>query len=196
MIRVLTVAATSLSLAACATTGATNGGPTEVMRYHLGTPIPPGTVTVEPPSASRATPEFLIYADATRASLARLGFTPAAPGTGSDYIAAVVFDRVLRGQVRTPPKFTIGLGGGSFGGNVGVGGGVSTGFGSKTRDVIGSRLTVQLRRRSDGTMLWEGNAQRTEVSGPGADAAATATRMADALFKGFPGESGITTEVP
>ena len=54
-------------------------------------------------------------------------------------------------MVRTPPKFSIGIGGGSFsggrGGGVGLGGGVSTGFGSKTRELLVNELFVQLRRR-------------------------------------------------
>src|SRR5690606_5881203 len=104
--------------------------------------------------------------------------------------------RVDRGQVRTRPPLTIGLGGGSFGGNVGVGGGASVGVGSKTRTAYGSELGVQLRRRGDATMIWEGKAVAETLSGqPGSQPADSAQRMASAPFQGFPGQSGITTQV-
>ncbi|MES2337295.1 MAG: DUF4136 domain-containing protein [Pseudomonadota bacterium] len=193
--------ASALALAACATTGGAGGGPTEVSRLHLGDPIAPGTVTVEPiTGGGGAGLEYQLYADATAAELSRIGFSPAAAGTTSQYVAAVGFLRTSRGVIRTPPKFSIGIGGGSFGGGrgggVGLGGGVSTGFGSKTRELLMSELTVQLRRRSDGTIVWEGRAQRPGMSGqPDSQPAVTAGRLANALFRGFPGESGITTTV-
>ncbi len=195
--------ASALALSACATTGGTGGsGPTEVSRYHLGQPVAPGTVSIEPmPGGGGAGGlEYQMYADAVARELSGIGFTPAPPGTSSQYVAAVSFVRSARGSVRTPPKFSIGLGGGSFGGGrgggVGLGGGISTGIGSKTRDLYLSELFVQLRRRSDGTVVWEGRAQRPGLSGDAdAQPVATAGRLADALFRGFPGESGITTTV-
>lgn len=193
---------TPLLLAAFAVTGCTTTGggrsPTDVTRYHLGQPIAPGAVAIEPAGLEAGGPEAQLYGDAVAGELARLGFTPQAAGAPGQYVAAVTFARHLRGQVRTPPKFSIGIGGGGFsGGGVGLGGGISTGIGSKTRDVIGSELSVQLRRRSDGTVIWEGRAQSTGLSGrPDAQPDATAARMAAALFRGFPGESGITISVP
>ena len=80
---------------------------------------------------------------------------------------------------------------------MGLGGGVSTGSGGRTRDLLVSELFVQLRRRSDGTVVWEGRAQRPALSGtPDGQPTETARRLASALFRGFPGESGITTTVP
>ena len=196
----IALAATPLALSACATTGS-NLGPTEVSRYNLGTPIAPGTVAVEPAPGSMSTGlDYNLYADAVVAEMARIGFAPALTGTTSQYIASVAFTRSSRGAIQTPPKFTIGLGGGSFGGGrrggVGLGGGVSTGIGSRTREVYMSELFVQLRRRSDGTVVWEGRAQRPGMSGqPDTQPNATAARLANALFRGFPGESGITTTV-
>lgn len=196
-VRTATIAiAAAIAVSACATTGGTPG-PTEVSRYHLGQPVPGGSVVIEriPGSGPDAGPEFAAYADAVSAELARIGFPAAAPGTPSQYVAALSFTRTLRGTVRTPPKFSIGIGGGGYGGGVGLGGGVSTGFGSKTRDVIVSELFVQLRRRADGTVVWEGRAQRPDLSGPDMQGATTVARLANALFRGFPGESGITTTV-
>lgn len=187
----------AIGLAGCATNDGLPSS-TEVIRYHLGQPIAPGTVAIEPLANSMPDgPEARLYGDAVASEMARIGFAPAPSGSSSQYVAGVSFVRAVRGTVRTPPKFTIGLGGGSYGGNVGVGGGLSTGIGSKTRDVIASELTVQIRRRSDGTMIWEGRAQRMGLGGGAGDQPIeTAERMANALFRGFPGESGITTTVP
>jgi hypothetical protein len=186
------------AVAGCTSTGMRTS-PTDVVRYHLSQPIAPGRVAVEPSGGSISPgPEEAMYSDAVARELARLGFQPTTAGAPADYVASVQFDRRLQGQVRTPPKFSIGIGGGSFGRNVGVGGGLSTGFGSKTRDVYSTELFVQLRRRSDGSVVWEGRAQRTGLSGsrPEDQPNATADRLASALFKGFPGESGITISVP
>jgi Domain of unknown function (DUF4136) len=180
----------------CSTTGGGRAAPVEATRYHLSQPIPPGTVAVQAGAGQLTGPEFGIYSDAVAGELGRLGFTPAAAGGTADYVAAVSFTRTDRGQVRTRPPLTIGIGGGSFGGNVGVGGGASVGVGSKTRTVYGMELSVQLRRHGDNTVVWEGKAITETLSGaPGAQPNDGATRLAAALFKGFPGQSGITITV-
>jgi len=179
----------------CSTTGGGRPGPVDVTRYHLSQPIPAGSVAIQSKDAV-AGPEFQLYADAVGAELGQMGFAPAASGTRTDYIATVGFTRTDRGQVRTRPPLTIGIGGGSFGGNVGVGGGVSTGIGGKTRTVYGVELAVQLRRHGDNTVVWEGKAVTETLSGaPDAQPGDGAARLAAALFKGFPGQSGITITV-
>ncbi|MEG3180549.1 DUF4136 domain-containing protein [Sphingomonas sp. LT1P40] len=190
----LTLAATAALMAGCATSGG-RGAPVDVTRYHLAQPIPAGAVSIQPKD-SVAGPEYQLYADAVGSQMAVLGFSPAAAGTSADYIATVDFSRTDRGQVRTRPPVTIGLGGGGFGGNVGGGVGASVGLGGKTRTVYGSELAVQLRRRGDNTVIWEGKAI-TESLGdaPGSQPTDTATKLAAALFKGFPGQSGITITV-
>ena len=199
--RTATFALTALALAVsgCAATGVERGG-TDVTRYHLGQPVPAGNVIVEPLTApgGAVSPEYRTYADAVATELAVIGFAPAPEGSASQYVAGVSFLRASRGTVRTPPKFSIGIGGGGYsGGGVGLGGGISTGIGSKTRELLVSELAVQLRRRSDGTIVWEGRAQTQGLSGRAdAQPGATASRLAKALFRGFPGESGITISVP
>jgi hypothetical protein len=150
--------------------------------------------------ANQVSPEYQLYADAVRAELDRLGYVQSSGATPSGYLAAVSFTRAPRGSFREPPPFSIGLGGGSFSGGrrggVGLGGGASVGLGGKTRDVYGSELWVQLRRRSDNSTVWEGRAVSESVSGAkGSDPRDQAARLARALFKDFPGESGITTTV-
>lgn len=188
------LAATGALIGGCATTPRT--APVDVTRYHLSQPIPAGTVALQPQDARQQGPEYALYAGAVSAEMARLGFAPAGDAARADYIATVDFSRVDRGQVRTRPPVSIGLGGGSFGGNVGVGGGASFGIGSKTRTVYGSELMVQLRRRGDSTLIWEGRAITESLGGQaGAQPVDDANRMAAALLKGFPGQSGITIQV-
>jgi hypothetical protein len=186
-------------LAGCATTGSGGSGmngPADVIRYHLGQPIPPGTVTVEPlMNGAGVTPESQLYADAVAGELAKLGFQPSPAGAPSQYIAAVGFRLTPAGIVQKRPPITIGIGGGSFGGGVGLGGGVSTGIGGKRYTLLATELSVQLRRRSDGTMVWEGRAKKNGIEGRDQPVSA-ADILADALFRGFPGESGITITVP
>lgn len=180
-------------------TATSRGGPIDVTRYHLGQPLTERTtVAIEPngPDAS-VTQEYTLYADAVRYELEQLGYVKGGVDMQSGYIAAVGFKRTPAGSYRERPPVSIGLGGGSYGGGrrgggVGVGGGVSFGIGGKTKNVYVSELSVQLRRRSDNSTLWEGKAI-TETAGdqPGE----TAGRLARALFKGFPGESGVTITV-
>ncbi|RYD53927.1 MAG: DUF4136 domain-containing protein [Sphingomonadales bacterium] len=179
-------------------TATTRNGPIDVTRYHLGQPITERTtVAVEPIGAdATVSPEYQLYADAVRAELQQLGYVPGGIDMASGYIAAVGFVRTSRGAYRERPPVTIGLGGGSYGGGrrggVGVGGDVAFGIGGKTRELYMSELSVQLRRRSDNTTIWEGRAI-TESAGD--QPVETAARLARALFKGFPGESGVTITV-
>jgi hypothetical protein len=55
---------------------------------------------------------------------------------------------------------------------------------------VGTPLSVRIKRRSDGTLFWEGRAM--DPSGTGSTNAAT---LASALFRDFPGESGRTIRV-
>lgn len=192
----IAILATAALLAACTTTGS-RPGPIDVTRFHLGAPLERTTVSIEPLSSNaRISPEYQTYADAVAVELEKQGYVRSGSDLASGYIAGVSFVRSSLGEIRKRPPLTIGLGGGSFGGSVGVGGGASVGIGGGTAQLIGSELQVQLRRRSDDTVVWEGRALTEGISGSeGAQPGATAQRLAAALFKGFPGESGITITV-
>lgn len=186
--------------AGCTTTS--RGGPIDVTRYHLSQPFERTTVRVEPMTgAMDVSPEFRVYADAVQNALAKLGYTPATSDREPGYIATVSFTRATRGYIQDRPPVTIGLGGGSFsggrgGGGVGLGGDVSFGVGKgKKHEILASQLWVQLRRKAGESVIWEGRAETTGVGINDNQPAATAQRMADALFKDFPGESGITITV-
>lgn len=197
----LAMAATALLAGGC--TSSVRQAPVEVTRYHLGAPAERTSVAIEPMTgANQVSPEYQLYADAVASELNRLGYAPSNQAANpAGYIAAVSFTRMPRGSFREPSPVSIGLGGGSFGGGrrgggVGLGGGLSFGLGGKTREVVGSELWVQLRRRADNSTLWEGRARTESVSGAkGSDPRDQAARLARALFKDFPGESGITTTV-
>lgn len=190
----LALTALSALAAGCSTTSGGRAAPVDVTRYHLSQPIPTGTVSVQP--ADRDGPEFKLYGEAAGRQLGQLGFTPAADASSADYVMTVGFRRTDRGQVRSRPPVTIGLGGGSIGRNVGVGGGASVGLGGKTRTLYLSELAVQIRRRGDNTVIWEGKAHAETLEGQaGVQPVDTANRLAAALFKGFPGQSGITITV-
>ncbi|MBR0552296.1 DUF4136 domain-containing protein [Stakelama marina] len=190
----IALGAVALLMGGCATPGM---GPVDVTRYHLDAPLTRASFTVEPlKTGDTISPEYESYAAAVRREMQAIGFTPAPGSESSEYIAAMSFTRAPMGVIRKRSPFSIGIGGGSVGGNVGVGGGANIGIGGGTRQVIGTELAVQIRRRSDDTTVWEGRAVTQSISGAeDAQPKMVADKLASALFKGFPGESGITTTV-
>ena len=99
-------------------------------------------------------------------------------------------------------SLSIGLGGGSGGGwhggtSVGLGGAISfpIGKGRQPMDVL-TTLSVQLKRRSEGTVIWEGRSDMVARDGtPAAQPEAAVQRLASAMFGDFPGRSGETIRV-
>lgn len=172
--------------------------PAEVTRFHLGQPIPQAEIAVEPrnPNDSKSL-EFEAVAAPIARQLQARGFTIAPNLPKSELVAVVDLQRTSRQIGPERSAFNIGLGGGSYGGGVGVGGGVSFPVGKKTVPMATrSDLFVQLKRRSDGTVIWEGRARLEAREGtPYASTAAAADKLAMALFKDFPGESGRTITV-
>ena len=184
----------ALALAGCAA----QAPETRVTRFHLGQPIARGEIVVEPRDPTTAKDlEYQTYARAVAEELGRQGFNLAPGVAKSELVAVVEASRGTRAMYQERSPFSVGIGGGSFGGNVGVGGGVSFPIGKgKTREIIGTELAVQIKRRSDGTVIWEGRAMSEARSGtPYAEPAAAAAKLATALFQGFPGESGRTITV-
>ena len=188
----------SAALSACATGPASF--PVQATRFHYDAVAQRGSITVEPlAGATAASLEYKTYAAAVQAELLRNGFTPPAPGAKPEYIATVGFTRAPRPLPPRRSPVTIGLGGGTNTGGwnsgVGVGGGVSFPLGkSGGREGVVTELSVRIRHGADA--IWEGQAQSlTDTTAPNADATSIAARLAGALFKDFPGESGRTIEV-
>ena len=167
--------------------------PTEVTRFHLGQVNERGTVAVEPTPNVPPNMEFGIYARAVEQELGRLGFAPVDGVGQSLYVAVVDVSSGTRERAGGGSPVSIGIGGGTGGFGSGVGGGVSFGLGGGRGGlVVGTQLSVQMKRRSDQTIVWEGRA-RGEASER--DSAGLAQRLAIALFRDFPGESGRTISV-
>jgi hypothetical protein len=183
-----------LALGGCAT----SVPPTEVTRFHLNQPIAPGSVIVTPRNpASASGLEFQTYAAAVTAELQRLGFATASGMRASELIAVVDVQQGSRQGIAARSPFSVGIGGGTFGGGVGIGGGVSFPIGRpRSNETVVTELFVQLKRRSEGTIVWEGRALTEARAGtPLASTPAAVQKLARALFQGFPGESGRTISV-
>lgn len=201
----------ALALAGCSTTS-----PVEVTRFHLDGQIAPGSFVVQTgtpagaPALTAAGPDSLeaqSYNGIVASQLSRIGFTAAPSIDKAEIVASVTVDRGGREDLAARQSgFSFGIGGfgggggyGRRGGGTSLGGGIGTTIpigGNHPRYIIGTRLMVQLKRRSEGTVIWEGRAQ-TEARGqdPASQPGAAVAKLAAAMFTGFPGESGRTITV-
>lgn len=170
----------------------------DVSRFHLGQPLARSTVYLEPadPSVAQSL-EFRTYAAEVAEELRQLGFTPVDTLARAELVGVVGYGQTTREGLVSRPPVTIGIGGGTFGGNVGLGVGGSFGVGgSRANEVNVNALTVRLRRQSDETTIWEGRAVAEAREGREFAALSDAVPMlADALFQNFPGPSGETVRV-
>ncbi len=181
----------ALALAAGLSGCAASIPPVEVTRFHLSQAITPAPVRTEADSTLETTP----YVAAVSQAMAGIGFADAPVGGQPVYIAKVVQTRTTR-EVEKRSPISIGIGGGSFGRNVGVGVGTSVGLGGGLQKIVYTRLSVQLIRKTDGVNVWEGRAETSApLNAPAAQPGLAAKKLADALFKGFPGTSGQTITV-
>jgi len=185
----------TLALAACTTV------PTaDVTRFHLNQPIPLDTVSVVAPNVAPTLDEELKM-KAVADELARLGFRPVPDDGSSTYVATLKAEQTSReGAPQQGSPITIGIGGGSFGRNMGMSGGISFPVGGGERSgprVLGNLVMLELKRRADNAIVWEGRAMQ-EVSAKDAAASPGAgfSRLVRALFSGFPGPSGEMVQVP
>ncbi len=173
------------SLAACASGGGGKrpaGGGLEVARFHLGEPVARAQIAIEPfDKADANRPEFPAYAAAVGRQLSRLGWTVVPTTTGSEQIALIDLEQGSREAIAALSAARIGRG-------------VSATLPAGTSaDVTASLLEVAIRRRSDGTVFWEGRAVGEARTGsPQAARTAVVERLAEALFRDFPGELGRT----
>ena len=77
-----------------------------------------------------------------------------------------------------------------------MGVGVGINLSGKPKDIVTTELHVQLRRRADSTMIWEGRALTEAREGtPAAQPGLAAQKLSAALIEGYPGESGRTITV-
>lgn len=190
----LALALPALLLAGCATAIP----PVEVTRFHGEAVARQGRVVVVPADpADAASLEFRATANAVAAALSRTGFSVMDAGTG-DFEAVVETGRetFLPGAQRRSPV-SVGVGGstGSYGSGLGVGIGIN--LSGRPKPVVATQLRVQIRRAADKAAIWEGRAETQAREGsPAAQPGIAAGKLADALFQGFPGPSGVTITVP
>lgn len=169
--------------------------PVEVTRFHLNQPIAPGTVAIDTAVPGVKSPEYVTYANAVSIELQQMGFAPAAIGE-SAYIATIAVARDTRAALAQRSPFSIGIGGATGGYRSGLGVGVGFNFGGRPRDVIVTELRVQMKRRAGGEVIWEGRAEtEARENAPAAQPGIAAGKLAAALFKDFPGQSGHTITV-
>jgi hypothetical protein len=181
-------------LAACAS----NRFAADVTRFHLAPSVARGSVFLVPMDpAAAGTLEFQSYASAVAAELGKVGFAVTDQRAAAELIGVVGAGQTTR---EGPPKsspVSIGVGGGTFGRNVGIGVGTTFGVGKpKSSDIALNTLQLRLRRASDATVIWEGRAvaeaAMTSRYGPLASAVPA---LANALLRDFPGKSGQTVRV-
>lgn len=195
--RFVALALPALLLAGCA--GTPINRPVEVLRYHTD-PVARGTISVEPAVGTPDTnADFRAFQDAVAAELTANGYSVAPVGSAPRYVATIAFRRGTRLTPDNGPSFSIGLGGGSFGRSGGVGGGVGVPVsGNKLREVVGTELSVKIAERgaAGAGVIWEGRGMTEADTRLAMAAPETAARkVANALFQGFPGESGRTITV-
>jgi hypothetical protein len=173
------------ALAACATTGERSAGKQvggiEVGRFHLGEPtIARSQIAIEPFDRADANrPEYPAYVTAVTRELTRLGWTVVPTTRQSEQVAMIDVEQGSREAIAAISAARVGRG---------IAGGPMMGTAA---NVTATLLEVAIRRRSDGTVFWEGRAVGEGRTGsPEAAPTAAVGRLASALFRDFPGESG------
>ena len=169
----------ALALAGCATSRERGGGQAaggvDVNRTHLGGPIARAQIAVEPVNVADANqPDFAAIADTVERHLARHGYSIAPNRPASEQIARVTVSQGSRAALTS--GWPAGLG-----------------PASRQANVVATMLDVRIQRRSDGTVFWQGRAI-TETAA-GTPRAQVVERLAEALFRDFPGESGRTIRI-
>ena len=194
------LSAAALTLGGCATAVP----PVEVTRFHNAVPgWAPGTryaiatAPVDGPAAGMPSIEWNSYRTAVDQQLQRQGLVAAGSGERAPLLVRIDFDRSERvnGGGRSP--VSVGVGGGTGGYGSGVGLGVGFSFGGGPRRIYDIALSVRIDDAATGNALWEGRAlAAVPAKAPAAQPSLAAAKLAEALFKDFPGESGRTISVP
>ena len=174
-------------------------GPVEVTRFNRaaeGVTYGTGTYSVEVAGDSAAGQGLAAspYIVAVSREMQRVGYSERAGN--ADVIAEVrVGVATYQPERRSPVSVGVGGSTGSYGSGVGLGVGINLGGGPKAQ--VETTLDVRIVRRSDNLVLWEGKAvQAAKAGSPAAQPGIAAAKLAEAMFKDFPGKSGETIRVP
>ncbi|MCC2601378.1 DUF4136 domain-containing protein [Sphingopyxis yananensis] len=195
----------SLMLGACATAVP----PVEVTRFHTNQPAAwqagsryvVDTVPLTDPSqsvgASASSLEWNSYRAAVERQLQLQGLAAAPDGASAPLKLRIGFDRYERTAAGKRSPVSVGVGGstGGYGSGVGLGIGFNLGGGPKPTQELS--LFVRLDDANTGQAVWEGRAITAMPSkAPASQPSLAAAKLAEALFKDFPGQSGRTITVP
>ena len=197
-----------LALAACAT-----GLPTQVSRFQA-MPAPQGqTFVIQAAKAeNRGGLEFAQYADLVRHDLVALGYTEASSPTGATLLVTLDYgvDQGRERVVATPDPFADPWGYGGFGYRPYFGRGYYGGFGRyrspffwgwhdpfwdydvRSYTLYTSFLDLNIRRAADNQSLFEGHAQARSQTN---ELPRIVPQLVEAMFTGFPGNSGETVRI-
>jgi hypothetical protein len=178
---------TAALLAGCSTSGGggSRAGGVEVARFHLGEPVARAQIAIEPfDRADSNNPGYPAYAAAVERHLARLGWTVVRTVGQSEQVALIDVTQGSREAISAQTSARIGRGL------------APTNPGGSSAGIVATLLEVGIKRRSDGTVFWEGRAVAEAPTGSAEAAPAAAVeRLATALFRDFPGESGRTIRI-
>jgi len=189
------------ALAALAALAALSGcvapvGPVEVTRFHAAdiAPLGQGTIRVVPAEGQPETPDWRGYAAAVSRELSRVGYSQLLPGeTKSRQVAILHMERQRYQPTRDGSPVSVGAGGstGTYGSGVGVG--VAIDLSGPPPEQVDTRMEVTIIDAATAKHLWEGRARFTvRADSPLAQTSLGSAKMAEALFRGFPGTSGET----
>lgn len=197
-LKLFSIAALSLTMAACVA----STPPVNVTRFHNAqtVQVTTGTIAITSPSDAEAGTvlQHGTYAAAVRRELQRVGYTePAGDAATSEYVARLTVQqsRITANGRRSPVSVGVGGSTGSYGSGVGLGIGID--LSGKPKDKIATELAVRITRRADNQAVWEGRSWVEAKDGsPASQPGLAASKLAEALFRDFPGESGTTITVP
>jgi len=189
----LVLALAALSLAGCAG----QQFEADVTRFHEmpAEALADKTITIEPARPELREGDFGRYARIVGEELAAAGFRPAGDAA-ADIVAQLNYLITPIAVEKSDRESRIGIGGGRFGGNVGVGRGTSIPVGQNDPESTYSRrLSLRLVDSTTETTVWEG---RAVSIGRVSDLDFVLPFLARALLEDFPGASGqtVTVEIP
>ena len=169
-------------------------GPVEVTRFHVPdvSPLGRGAISIEPaPGMDGQSLEFRSYAAAVMRQLTLLGYSEQVAGSSSPQVAVMRMERHTFQPQRERGPVSVGVGGstGSYGSGLGVG--IGFDLSGPPPEQVDTLLSVTIKDRASNQAIWEGRASYTvSAKSPTASTALGAAKIAEALFKGFPGVSG------
>jgi hypothetical protein len=186
--------ASALLLAGCTTTYVS---PVEVTRFTGDRPQALGTGPIAVragPDAPADSLELSVFRDAVARELQEQGYVIIAGEAPQVAEVTIGLSVEQPGYSISPVSVGGGVAGGSYGSSAGVGIGID--LSPRPSERLHRELRVMIKPADGGIALWEGRARFTATANSDfAETQAAAAKLADALFGGFPGQSGETIEV-